>query len=371
MVPRQPVMNLASGDGWRMPVGAAPGSLLADASADPTRVTLTTWTSEREPETRELAADDDLTPPPGVQCWYDVTGLRDVDWLARLGDQLGLHMLALEDITHTVQRPKFEAFGAAGFVVLRMTGERPRGDQGATWCHGDVLVSFREHPCATFDGPRQRLAERPAGRMRLLGVTAVQAALLDACVDGWAPTVEAQAEDLDELEDMAFDGDEQVVHAVHDARRSLGRVARAVRPLAQVVERLRQHHGQPGGEVDLVLRDVLDHVTLMSERTEGLRDRCSSLVDVSLAVSGHRLNEVMRTLTVTATLFIPLTFIAGVYGMNFDPDASALNMPETRWAWGYPAVMGVMALTAVALIVWFRRRGWIGGGGPARPSSDA
>jgi magnesium transporter len=308
--------------------------------------------------------------PPAVR-WINVNGLGDIPTLQQIGSAFGLHPLALEDIVNLHQRPKVEAYDGYLFIVLRMPLHLPSVAQGSlptleteqvTMAVGhDFVLTFQERPGDSFDPVRHRLRS-PAGQIRHRGPDYLAYALIDAAIDAFFPILEAYGEQVEELESdvVAKPGRHQIAR-IHELKRNLLTARRTLWPLRDMVNALlREDSPLIDRQTLIYLRDCHDHAIQLIDMIETYREICSGLIDIHLSSVSNRMNEVMKVLTVIATIFIPLTFIVGVYGMNFDPAAGPLSMPELGWPYGYPAILALMATIAVGLLVWFRRKGWIG-----------
>jgi magnesium transporter len=250
-------------------------------------------------------------------------------------------------------------------MTLRMIMLSPGGEvsseQVALFLGDGVLVSIQEKPGDCFAPVRERL-RLSNGRIRGRGPDYMLYALVDAIIDHYFPVLEALADRLEILEEEVLARPRrELVGQIHLARRELLMLRRAVWPLREAVGRLLQEQ-TPRIEDDtrLFLRDCYDHVVQLLDMTETMREICSSLLETYMSSVSLRMNETMQVLTVIATIFIPLTFISGLYGMNFDHEISPWNMPELHWRWGYPAVLLLMGLVAVGLLIYFRRIGWLG-----------
>lgn len=287
--------------------------------------------------------------------WVDLDGLHDVDLVAGLGRVFGVHPLVLEDVVQTGQRLKVEEYGDYVYVVVRMSRAKPdpegQTEQLSLVLGQGWLLTFQEREGDVLDPVRQRL--RNGSRLRSAGADYLAYAVLDAVVDAWGEVVEGLEERLEDLDEESLP-DREVFEALHDVRRTLAILRRATLPLRDVLAAL-QRVGPPLVQegTQPFLRDVWDHALRVGEAVDTLRDRAGALQDHHLALAGHRMNEVMKVLTIIATLFIPLTFIVGIYGMNFQ------HMPELGWRWGYPAVLLLMAGLVAGMLAWFRRRGWL------------
>lgn len=290
--------------------------------------------------------------------WIDADGIHDTRMVQAIGDAVGIHPLTLEDIANTSQRPKIEDYGNYLYVVIRMLS--PYGDgefqskQVSLVLGKGYVVSFQEQPGDAFKRIRERL-RAGAGRLRSEGADYLFYALLDAIVDGYFSVIEVFGERIEAVEEeVVADPDRETLQAIYALKRSLVALRRSVWPLRDVVAELERGESPLIRESTLVyLRDVYDHTIEVAETVETYRDTMSGTLDVYLSSQSSKMNEIMKVLTVIATIFIPLTFIAGLYGMNF------AYMPELRHPWGYPAVLTSMAIIAGVMLLYFKRKGWI------------
>jgi magnesium transporter len=348
--------------------GAPPGLLVADPDAPKPEIRVLAYGPDGVDE-RALKSPAEIPPLLGKRpvTWVQVAGLGDVAVLEQLGAIFHLHRLALEDVLNTHQRPKFEHYEGFHLLILRMpemVGEEAVTQQFAIFFGPGFVLTFDERPGDCLDPIRQRLRDGK-GRLRAAGPDYLAYALLDAIIDAYFPVVEAAGERLDELEEDILKGvsPHGLVGRIHCVRRNLLTVRRALWPLREVVSALqREEDAAVTPETRLYLRDVYDHVVNLLDMLENLREIGAGLMELHLSAVSNRMNEIMKVLTVISTIFMPLTFIVGVYGMNFDPDSSPWNMPELRWYWGYPFAIAVMLAAVVAMLLFFRRRGWIGKG---------
>ena len=366
-------------DPSRPPAGSAPGTLTPDPKAKPPRIRVIAYGPESITE-HPLREPDQIAELMGRSpvTWIDVDGLGDARIVGRIGELIGLHKLSLADVVHVNQRPKLEDYGNYLFLVARMPcGEADNGalaTEQVSICLGpNFVVTFQERqiPGDCFDPVRDRL-RRAIGRIRRSGADHLAYALLDAVIDAYFPVVEEIGERIDTLEEAVLGvPTPEVLQQIHRVRRDLIAVRRAAWPLREAVNTLlRDPSPLVADETRVYLRDCHDHTIQIIDLVESYRDLESALMDVYLSMVSYRLNEIMKVLTIIATIFIPLTFIVGLYGMNFDT-SSPWNMPELGWRYGYPAVLLVMAVIAGGMLVFFRRRGWLGGsarpGRPAKP----
>ncbi|MCW1931127.1 magnesium/cobalt transporter CorA [Pararhodobacter zhoushanensis] len=337
----------------RSPPGTPPGTLTADPDAGETRVRAIRFNAEG------VSEDDSLAPcAPGSILWLNIDGLADTDLLQKIGTSFGLHPLALEDVVNVHQRPKAEEYEAHQFIVLRMPEPGQDGlhtEQVSIFLGDGFVITVQEHAGDVFDPVRTRL-RNPLGQMRKRGADYLCYALVDAAIDAYFPVLEALGEKLEQLEDtVVFDPDAVDMGDIHVLKRELMSIRSAILPMRDVVATLQREETQRFSDnTRLYLRDCQDHAVQLIETIQTYREIATGLVDILLSSQSNRANEVMQVLTLIATIFIPLTFIVGVYGMNFD------DMPELHWRYGYPAVMGIMGLIAVVLAIWFYRKGWLG-----------
>ena len=298
-------------------------------------------------------------------CWIDIVGLHDVELLQQLGERFGLHQLALEDVLNVGQRPKVEAYEDHLFVVMRLI-HRALGtshlesEQISIFLGEGFLLTFQEIPGDVFDGVRDRI-RHGQGRIRRSGADYLAYAVIDSLVDHFFPVLEELGSRLEDLEEEVIeDPDRETVGEIHRARKDLLVLRRAAWPEREVVSTLeRQETPLIGRETRVFLRDCYDHAVQILDMVETYRDLATSLLDLYLSTVSNRMNEVMKVLTVLASIFIPLTFLAGIYGMNFDTEASPWNMPELDWYWGYPAFWVVAAVLAGVLLILFKRKDWL------------
>lgn len=346
--------------------GSAPGTVQRPQSESPVEMRVMLYDGEHllDQTVDSLKQAFDLHAKPGVT-WIDVVS-PDAATLTALGNRFGLHPLTLEDIADGRQRSKLEAYDDHLFVVMRAV--RPEADglfaahQVALFVGNGFVISVRDERHGQFEPVRARLTVA-RGRIRERGADYLAYALLDSVVDHYLPVVDRISEQLDQLaDDLLGPSTEAVVARVQDARRALGRLRRLSMPLKDVVEAMQREPGVMTDETRLFLRDCADNALTILDSVEQLREAATHVMDAHMALVNHRMNEVMKVLTVMSTVFIPLGFIAGLYGMNFDGGISAWNMPELRWAYGYPFALALMGLVAASLVFYFRRRGWLGGG---------
>jgi len=345
-------------------LGAPPGTLTAPPDASATTVRTIAYGPKKLVDEEGLRAR--ASEPVR---WVDVQGLADVARIVSIGEELEVHPLALEDVLAPHQRPKVEEYPAGLFIVTRVVrsvadASAPGGvgvdvEQIAMFVGEGFVATFQEREGDSFEPVRERI-RASRGRIRTQGAAYLAYALLDAAVDGMFPVLEAFEERLQELEEEIFDDPTPALSEdIHDLKGEVMRVRRAVLPMREALQRLmRDPHPLIDDDLRMYLRDCHDHLAQMVDLLEAQRELATSLKEAHLTSLGHRSNEVMKVLTMIATIFIPLSFIAGLYGMNFDT-SSPMNMPELSLRWGYPAVVGLMVSIGVAMLVYFRRKRWL------------
>jgi magnesium transporter len=326
--------------------GTAPGTITVDPQA-PKSVMRAISYGPGGIIDQPLKHPDDILPllAKWPVTWLNVDGLGDQSVMERLGALFHLHRLALEDVVNTHQRAKVESFEDHDFVVMRNPNPGPvfETEQLGLFFGSNYVLTFQERAGDFFDGVRLRM-HNPQGRLRVAGPDYTAYALIDAIIDVYFPILERFGERLDEVEErvLTMDGDRKVVTDLHALRRDLLTMRRAIWPLREVVNNLmREECKRVTPATRVYLRDCYDHVVQLIDLLESDRETAASLMEVYLSAVSNRMNEVMKVLTLIATIFIPLTFVAGVYGMNFKH-----NFPEIEWEYGYPTVMVGMAVMA-------------------------
>jgi magnesium transporter len=342
--------------------GLPPGALvhIGDRSAAKPRITIFDYDQEHFEE-KEAASIDECHPYKDMPTvtWINVCGLHDTSILETLGGCYGVHPLVLEDILNTEQRPKLEDFRDYIFVVLKMLylgreSSEVTAEQISLVIGPNFVLSFQERPEDVFEAVRERI-RNAKGRIRSAGADHLAYALLDAVVDNYFVVLERFAGEIEDLEDqLVADPTAETLQDIHRTKRELIFLRRSVWPLREVLAALGR------GDLPLIeqrtqpyIRDVYDHTIQVIDTTESLRDVVSGMHDTYLSSLSHRMNEIMKVLTIIATIFIPLTFMAGIYGMNFD------YMPELNWHWSYPMLWAAMAGVGIAMVAYFRRKRWL------------
>ncbi|BCL77434.1 magnesium and cobalt transport protein CorA [Jeongeupia sp. HS-3] len=309
-------------------------------------------------ETRFTSLEDGkVFKPTHTTFWLNLHGLADLDLLKYVGQRFNLHPLTMEDILHTEQRPKVEVYPGYLYIVARLASVDADGflcseQVSIVLGHGFVLT-FQEKPTGTFNGIRDSL-KNAQSQVRKLGADYLVYLLLDKLVDRYFGVLEAMGDQIEHIDDQIAAGPvPDHLNEIQSLRRSMLSVKRGLWPLREVVNILQRDDADFfHQETQLYLRDVYDHTVQLIESTEALRELVTSLQDSYLSMQSHRMNMQMRMLTVITTVFMPLTLIAGIYGMNFE------YMPELRWRVGYFWALGLMVAVTVGLITFFRRKQW-------------
>lgn len=346
------------------PVGSPPGTLKVPEQAQKTVITVMAYDQDELVEkTVEKVADIKPLLKKGRIAWINVDGLGDSELIEELGTLLDLHVLALEDVFNINHRPKVEEYDNEIFVIARMARILNNSldiEQISLFIGKDYVLSFQERPGDCLEPVRERL-RKGGRRIRFMGSDYLGYALIDAIVDGYFPVLEYYSDKLNDLEDVVLDNpDKTIVGQIHEIKQDLRELRHHIWPLREALSRLSGDMPLIQDSTKLFLRDCYDHIIQIVDILETYRERAAGLTDLYLSSLSNKMNEVMKVLTIIATIFIPLSFIAGVYGMNFDPEASPLNMPELSWYYGYPFAIGLMILFAAVLVVYFWRKGWIG-----------
>jgi len=340
--------------------GLAPGTLIhiGTRRAERTRLRLFDYDQDRLSE-KELSSVEQAFPfrDTATVTWINIDGLHETGIIEQLGGHFGVHPLVLEDIVNTEQRPKLEDFESYLYVVLKMMYRDDEGEivaeQVSLVLGKNFLLSFQEGGGDAFEAVRDRLRLNK-GTLRKQGADALLYALIDAIVDNYFVVLENFGEFTDEIEESLIQNPTvEILSSIKNLKRELLFIRRSAWPMRELVSGL-QHSESPliRSNLRLYLRDIHDHAVQVLDSLDTQREMLSDMMDIYMSSVSNRMNEVMKVLTIIATIFIPLTFVAGVYGMNFD------NMPELKWSWGYFAILGIMALIGLAMVGYFKRKKW-------------
>jgi magnesium transporter len=341
--------------------GLPPGSLVyvGDKTVETPRLTVIDYDADHFFE-KVVDSVEECFPfkETATVTWINVDGVQDAAVIERLGREFGIHPLVLEDIMTTTQRPKVEDLGSAVFVVLRMIesdqdGGRLTADQLSLIIGPNYVLSFQETPGDCFGPIRERL-RGAKGRIRSLGPDFLAYAIIDAVVDHYFFVLEKLGERIDATEETLVDEPRrEMLHEIHELKREMIGLRKSVWPLREVVsglERLETPLIKPS--TGPFLRDLYDHSIQVIDTVESYREMLSSMVETYLSSVSNRMNEVIKVLTIISTIFIPITFIVGLYGMNF------VHMPEIKWRWGYAFAWALIIGSVSAMFVFFRKRKW-------------
>jgi len=342
--------------------GLAPGTLVhvGEKKIEKVRIRVIDF-DEANLEERELETVEDCVPykdKPSVT-WINIDGLHEVGVIEKIGTNFDLHPLILEDILHTEQRPKMEDFENYIFIIAKMLSydeeeDQLKSEQFSLVLGRNYILTFQEREGDVFEPVRERL-RKGKGRLRKRPPDYLAYALIDAVVDHYFLVLEKIAERVESLEDeLVANPTPQTLQTIHHLKREMIFLRKSVWPLRELIGALeRGESGLIEQGTTLFLRDVYDHTIQVIDTVETLRDMVSGMLDVYLSSISNKMNEVMKVLTIIATIFIPMTFIAGIYGMNFE------SMPELKWPWGYPIVWIVIIAIGVVMLYYFRKKKWL------------
>jgi magnesium transporter len=346
--------------------GSIPGTLRLPKDASPTEIILIDY-NEAERTRLQLEKPEDCIRYLDTESvsWMDVLGLGSEDILRRLGKVFKLHPLVLEDIVNVPQRPKVEDYENQLLIISQMVllKENTTGfwnEQVSFVLGKHYLLTVQEEPTRDcFQAVRDRIRSGK-GIIRKQGADYLTYTLIDSIIDGFFPVLEAYGERIEELEDeVVTNPTRRTIEKIYQIRRELLALRRAIWPQRDAINALiRDGSDLISPEVRVYLRDCYDHAVQVMDMVETYRELTSGLMDVYLSSVGNKMNEIMKLLTVISSIFIPLTFVAGIYGMNFNTEKSPVNMPELNWYWGYPLCLALMFSIAGGLVYFFWRRGW-------------
>lgn len=348
--------------------GAAPGHFDAHIGGQQPRIHVISYNADSIEE-RDAKSQSDILEiyhadrDAGRVTWVDIQGLGDIDLLGALDDIFGLHPLALADAVNVGQRPKIDDYDDTIYAAVRMVtvDEEVHWEQVSVFLGESFVITVQERHGDCLDPLRERLRKgkavfRPSGPDYLFVM------VIDAIVDAYYPVLETYGDHLEALELRVIEGEDDVLPDIYRAKRELLTFRRATWPLRDALSQALRDRPSRLHEKSLpYLRDVADHVMQVVDVTETYRELAASFIDVYLSSVANKTNDIMRVLTILATIFIPLTFLSGVYGMNFDSDKShPLNLPELHWHYGYLFFWAICVAIAIAMLIMFRRLGWLG-----------
>lgn len=344
----------------RKKAGLPPGSLIftGQKKVEDPDVTILKY-NENELSVLKASDLEQAQPQEGYVSWFDVRGLHETKVVEQIGSKFSIHPLVLEDVLDIHQRPKFEAYKSGFFIILRsLKWEKEhveiQSEQVSIYVGKDFVMSFQETADDVFQPIRDRL-ESSKGRIRARGADYLAYALVDSVVDQYYHVLDRIEENIEQLEDDIFEGrHDNVKMRIHEQRRDVVGLRRSIAPLREAINKFgKSEHELIRDLTTVFIRDIYDHTIQVVELMEFYRDALNNLQDLYLSEISFKMNQVMQVLTIIATIFIPLTFLAGIYGMNFD------NIPELHWKYSYFVLWGIMILVTLWLLRYFRKKQWL------------
>jgi magnesium transporter len=340
-------------------VGLPPGELvhIGEKRIEKPRITIIDY-DEKNFEEKQLESVEKCFPykEKSTISWINIDGIHEVEIIKKIGGCFNIHPLVQEDIVNTGQRPKIEDFESFIYIVLKML-HQPKdeiiSEQVSIILGKNFVISFQESSGDVFDYVRERL-RKGKGRIRTMGSDYLAYALFDAIVDNYFVILEKIGEKIESIETEVVDNPEpETLQTIYNLKRELIYVRKSVWPLREVIAGLQRNESKLiNKSTEIYLRDAYDHTIQVIDTVEIFRDMTSGLLDVYMSSVSNKMNEVMKVLTIFAAIFIPLTFIVGIYGMNFQ------NMPELAWQWGYYIILIIMLIVGMSLVGFFKRKKW-------------
>ncbi|PHJ67525.1 magnesium transporter [Nostoc linckia z18] len=361
------VVTKAFEDEFHHQPGTLPGTIFIDADAPPPIIFLIDY-NQTNCIREQISTPEECMPYLDMESvsWVDVQGLGSQDILQRLGRVFNLHPLVLEDVVNVPERPKTEDYEDQLIFISRMVVPKEKtcgfySEQVSLILGKNYLLTVQEEPEHDCFEPVRSRIEKSKGIIRTKKADYLAYAILDAIIDGYFPVLELYGERIEELEEeVIVKPTPQTLQNIYQIRRELLQLRRAIWPQRDAINSLiRDGSDLISEEVGIYLRDCYDHAVQVMDMVETYRELASGLMDVYLSAVSNKMNEIMKVLTVVSSIFIPLTFVAGIYGMNFNTEKSPYNMPELNWYWGYPACLAVMVAISVCLLWFFWQRGWL------------
>ncbi len=344
--------------------GLAPGSLvyIGKERIEKIRITVTLIDYDSDTlEEKEISDLDECLPylDKPTTTWVNINGIHDIGVIEKAGRIFKIHPLVLEDILNTAQRPKTEDFDEYLYTVIKMINTdldsgQIKLEQISIVTFKNIVITFQEEHGDVFDYVRKRIKEKRP-RIRNRGADYLTYALLDAVVDGYYLTLENINERIEGLETAILEKPTRsVMDEIYQLKSTILHLRRAIAPSRETINNLvHEEINVISADTTPFLRDVYDHIVQMIETSDHFRDILNGMIDAYNSIMGNRMNEVMKVLTIIATLFIPLTFIAGIYGMNFT------YMPELAWKWGYFGILGIMTVVTILMLLYFKKKDWL------------
>jgi magnesium transporter len=344
-------------------IGLAPGTLIhvGVKKVEKVIIKVVAYNSEKiiENEINSVEECVAFKYQPGTNLWINVDGLDQVDVIEKIGSCFNIHPLTLEDVLNTGQRPKMEDYESYIYTVLKMMlldmeKKKIVVDQVSIIIGPNFILSFMERGVDIFDPLKERL-RNPASRLRKNGVDYLAYGLIDAVIDNYFVILENFEEEIEDLEDeLIIHPTPDTLKAIQKYKRDMIILRKSIWPLRELINGLQNAESEIITEnTRIYLRDIYDHTIRVIDSIEDFKEILASMVDIYLSSLSNKMNDIMKVLTVIATIFIPLTFIAGVYGMNFD------YMPELQWRWGYPAILLFMATVGTIMFSYFKKKRWV------------
>ncbi|MBA43369.1 MAG: magnesium and cobalt transport protein CorA [Magnetococcales bacterium] len=351
----------------RTAAGVKPGVIEAVPEAQETVMTVMAYDSNEKDILETVVTSIDEVAKLAKKwntVWLNITGLKDVDAITTMGKTFAFHDLAMEDVMKLHQRPKAEDYKDHTYIVVRMPHNSPEGlaelEQVSMFIKENLVITIQEHDGDSFERIRERLREGK-GRIRGTGAEYLAYVLIDATVDSYFPILDAFADNLDSMEDDILNNpSEDMLQVIYTVKTQLQTMRRSAWFTRDMLSSLLRDQNFITEKSENFWRDCYDHAIQIMDMAETFRERASGMTDLYMSAVSHKMNEGMKVLTLFATIFMPLGFLAGIYGMNFNNEVSEWNMPELQWAYGYPTLLGVMVLAACGMIAYFRIKGWIG-----------
>lgn len=300
----------------------------------------------------------------GYTTWINIDGVHDSRIINDCGSNFQIENLSMEDIMNVESRPKFEEFEDYIFIIIKDMHCTLDGDFGmeqiSMVVKENLLITFQEEVGDVFDGIRGRI-RGGTSKIRSRGIDYLAYALIDAIIDNYIVITETFDHYLDDLEDTLYGSTHRSqLNQIKDAKKHYNTLKRIVHPMKDVVYNMyRTEHKLVTKRTHMYTRDLYDHVTSIDDTISQSRDKVYGLMGIYQSGTNNTMNTIMKTLTIVSAIFMALSLIAGIYGMNFNTDASKFNMPELNWMYGYPAALGLMAVTAIGLIIYFRFKKWL------------
>ena len=362
--PKHNIKRLATGHRHPTTPGSSIGNL-NQTETNNTRLEVIAYNKEQVREIKSATLEEITTlRNQFAVTWLNVIGLGNHQLLQQIAQQFNLHPLALEDVIHLGQRPKIDEYADSIFAVIRMPHrefKRLVTEQISIFLGPGFIITFQEYEGDCLEEVRKRI--RTGGvRLRNAGPDYLAYAVIDAIIDHYFPILETYGDQLEKIEDAVLaQSSAQQLGDIHNIKRDLITLRRVIWPLRDALNTtIRDGHELIADETIIYLRDCYDHAVRLMDLVESGRELCSDLISLYLTQVNNRMNEVMKVLTIIATIFIPLSFVTGLYGMNFDPRTSPFNMPELHWYFGYPFALTLMLLIVIFQLILMKKHGWLG-----------